>query len=157
MAGAGKKNIVKLTDIERADLEEKLHRGRILASVRKRALALYALDKNATHKEASRRSGLSISAVKRLAFRYVQFGFETTIYGAEKRKCQSPYTVEDEAELVALACSDPPEGRKCWTNILLAEELSKRIGKPIKKTKVNILLKKRDVNLGNIKCGVSAK
>jgi len=155
--GLSKKYVVIITAGEQSELDKIINQGNALASVRKRAIALKYLSKCLTDKEISVKSGLSVSAINRLGKRFYKDGFDLALYGAEKRRRASPYTPEDEAELVALACSDPPEGRKCWTCELLAEAVSERIGKSMKKTKVHLLLKKKGVSLGNTKCGASGK
>jgi hypothetical protein len=49
-----------------------------------------------------------------------------------------------EAQLVAICCSDPPEGRACWTMQLLPDELKKRrIVTQVSAETVRRLLKKR--------------
>jgi putative transposase len=151
-----KKNMVILSVSDLDFLEDVINRGKVLASVRKRAICLKDLHEGLSYKEASLKSGLSFSAVARIAKRYMICGLEEILYGAEKARRVSRYTDADEAELVALACSEPPEGYARWTCVLLAEVLSVQIGKSIKRTKINMLLKKRGVNLGSIKCGALA-
>lgn len=59
------------------------------------------------------------------------------------------YTTRHEAELVALACSESPSGRKRWTLELLTETLRKQEGfESINHETVRLLLKKTNVNLG---------
>lgn len=53
------------------------------------------------------------------------------------------------AEIIASACTTPPEGRKRWTVRLLAEEMKKQRGfKTINRESIRLTLKKATLNLG---------
>ena len=52
-------------------------------------------------------------------------------------------------EIIAQACTTPPEGRKKWTLVLLTEEMRKREEfKTINKESIRLILKKAKLNLG---------
>lgn len=55
--------------------------------------------------------------------RFVEEGLEAALH--ERPRCGGPprVTGDVEAQLMVLACSDPPEGRKRWTLRLLAEQM----------------------------------
>jgi hypothetical protein len=56
--------------------------------------------------------------------RYVAAGLDAAVYRkAPEREYRRRLDGEQEAHLVALACSAPPDGRKRWTLRLLAERL----------------------------------
>ena len=80
---------------------------------------------------------------------YLQEGLENAL--SEKPRSGQPrkYTDKQEAEIIAAACTDPPEGRKRWTVRLLAEEMSKKKDfKIVNREKVRLVLKKVKRNLG---------
>ncbi len=57
---------------------------------------------------------------------------------------------EAEAMLIATACSNPPEGRKCWTMQLLANQLvTLDLVEDISDETVRLTLKKTTLNLGS--------
>lgn len=59
------------------------------------------------------------------------------------------YKQKQEAEIIAFACSDPPEGRQRWTLELLTKQAKKKEGlKTINKESVRLILKKTNVSLG---------
>lgn len=145
--------IVKLNTEEQERIVRILNRGRELASVRKRAQSLQLSSKGLSDEDVSQVSALSVSAIARLRKRYVEKGINKALYGEKRVGQKSPYDEKDEAVLVALACSDPPKGRSCWTLELLAQRMSKDTGKPIRKTTVGKLLKKTAANLGGRRCG----
>ncbi len=60
----------------------------------------------------------------RVRQRYVSEGLEATLRRkAPDREYRRKLDVEQEARLIALACSEPPTGRKHWTLRMLAERL----------------------------------
>ncbi|NES08037.1 MAG: helix-turn-helix domain-containing protein [Okeania sp. SIO2F4] len=63
------------------------------------------------------------STVHRTRQKYVEEGIELAI--AEKPRSGKPKKLTSVAEtfLIATACSEPPEGRNCWTMQLLADSL----------------------------------
>lgn len=69
----------------------------------------------------------------------------------EKPRSGQPrkYGQDQEAEVVALACTDAPGGRARWTLELLTETLGKKKGlETINRETVRLILKKTNVNLG---------
>lgn len=65
----------------------------------------------------------SVSRVSRVCRRFVEEGLEAALH--ERTRCGGPprVTGDIEAQLVVLACSNPPEGRKRWTVRLLADQM----------------------------------
>jgi putative transposase len=59
------------------------------------------------------------------------------------------YTEKHVAEVIALACSSSPDGRKRWSLSLLTGELRKKEGfETISKESVRLILKKVKLSLG---------
>jgi hypothetical protein len=70
------------------------------------------------------RAGGQSRTVARVRARYVAAGLDAAIYRKPPaRSYRRRLDGEQEAHLVALACSAPPEGRKRWTLRLLADRL----------------------------------
>ena len=64
------------------------------------------------------------ATVARVRMRYVAAGLDAAVYRKPPaRSYRRRLDGEQEAHLVALACSAPPEGRKRWTLRLLADRL----------------------------------
>lgn len=81
--------------------------------------------------------------------RYLEEG----LAGALKEKARSgqpkKYGQKQQAEVIALACSDAPEGRARWTLELLVEALEKKEGlETINRETIRLMLKKTNVSLG---------
>jgi len=69
---------------------------------------------------------LSPRTVQRVRARCRQSGLKVALHESPRSGQPSKLSREEEALLVALACSAPPAGRKRWTVRLLAEEAVKR-------------------------------
>jgi hypothetical protein len=74
--------------------------------------------------ETAEALGVTPRTIEHLKKRFVEEGFEAAL--TRKQPEKPPREVifggEFEARLIALACSDPPEGRERWTVRLLAEK-----------------------------------
>lgn len=92
----------------------------------------------------------SPSTVYRVRRRFVEEGLEAAI---EPRYAEQHHTPkldgEQEAHLVALACSPPPEGQKRWTLRLLADKMVElEYIDSLSHEKVRRVLKKMNLSLG---------
>ena len=89
------------------------------------------------------------TTVWRTRRRYLEEGLEKSLQ--EKHRSGQPrkYGPKQEAEIIALACSDPPEGRARWSLELLTEKLSQQKGLgSINRETIRLMLKKTNVSLG---------
>jgi len=125
-----KKYLVTLTADERDHLDDLLHRGKASARVLTRARILLAadqadggpaLDDAATADEL----GVGLRTISRVRRRFVERGFEDCLRRKAQDKPSRPRKLDGaaEAKLIALACSDPPDGQAVWTMQLLADRL----------------------------------
>lgn len=125
--GKEAKYVVRLSREEREELGELAARGRVAASVRQRALILLKADVEGpawTDEQIAELAQVGLSTMHRVRQRCVEEGLEAALQ--RKPSPQRQYRKLDgaqEAKLVALACSDPPAGRVCWTMQLLADKL----------------------------------
>jgi transposase len=118
-----KKYLVVLTPDERSQLESLTRGGK--ASVRKvkRALVLLAVDDGDKDEVAAGKARVSVGTVERLRRRFAEEGLEAAL--SERPRPGNPRKLagRQEAYVIALACSEPPEGRARWTLRLLANRL----------------------------------
>jgi len=72
----------------------------------------------------SQATGLSCRPIERLKKRFVEEGLEVALERKQRETPPTPVKFDGtfEAHLIALACSEPPEGRARWTVRLLAEK-----------------------------------
>ena len=120
-----KKYVVDLTEDERKELKRLVGSGRHTARRIRWAHALLKADVGWRDAKIAEVLDMSIPTVQRLRQRFVEEGLDVAL-GARTRKPR-PYARkldgEREARLVALACSQAPEGHTRWTLRLLAERM----------------------------------
>jgi len=114
---------VKLTEQERSDLLVLTGKGKASARRIKRALVLLRADEGATDERIAAGVGVGVATVERIRKRFVEEGLEEAL--TEKPRPPMPPKVsgKTEALLLALACSDVPEGRARWSMRMLADKL----------------------------------
>jgi transposase len=118
-----KRYIVDLTADERAALLALLTKG--VAPVRRltRARILLLADEGGTDQEIAAALHVHPATVERTRRRFVEGGPEAALSERPRPGGRPKLDGRQEAHLVALACSAPPEGRKRWTMQLLADRL----------------------------------
>ena len=119
-----KKYIIKLSDGERVQLQNITGKGTHNARVITRARIMVSSDAGLSDSLVALRVETTSKTVQRVRARYGEGGIERALYDAPRPG--TPRTLNDtqEANLVAIACSDPPEGRKHWTIELLRTHLN---------------------------------
>lgn len=89
------------------------------------------------------------NTVSRTKQRYLRKGIKAALEEDGRPGQPIKYASKQEAELIALACSQAPLGRTRWTLELLTEKLKMQSGfKTINRESVRLMLKKTNVNLG---------
>ena len=120
-----KKYVVDLMDEERNRLRKLARSGKNSARRIRWAQALLKADEGWTDQKISEALDIGIRTVQRIRQRFVEEGIEVAL-GARSRK-PKPYRRkldgEKEARLVALACSEAPEGSTRWTLRMLADRM----------------------------------
>jgi len=137
---------IRLTTTERTKLQQMLTGGAHGVRIVKRAQILLAADKKLTDEQIADACGSSTSTVFRTKRRYVREGMEAAL--TERPRCggDRKLSVDEEAKLVALACTDPPVGRSRWTLELLANELVQLVEhKSVSRETVRRRLKESDI------------
>jgi transposase len=123
------KYIVGLTASERETLEGLVNKGKVAAAKRTRAHILLKADANAegpvwTDTRIAEALDVSVATIHRTRQAYVMQGLESAL--ARQRPTGRQFRKLDgaqEAQLVALACSPPPDGHVRWTLTLLADQM----------------------------------
>jgi len=124
-----KKYIVTLTTEERTYLRDLISKGKSAALKQRHARILLKTDQGPegehwTDEAIQRALDVHPATVERLRKRFVEEGLEAALKRKEqKNRKAKKIDGQVEAQLVALACGEPPEGRKRWTLQLLADRL----------------------------------
>lgn len=147
------KYVVTLNDCERKQLEEVISSKICNKEKRLRAYMLLKSDRlqNWSDDKIQEAYGASLSAIGRLRKRFVEEGFERALYRKERLSPARPCKIQgkEEAHLIALCCSDAPEGRATWTLQLLADKMVElKVVDAVGRECVRNALKKMNLSLG---------
>ena len=123
-----KKYVVHLTTDEREHIEKLLRRGRAHARKLLYGRILLKADANGPDRWTDERIAeafeVSTATVARERRRFCEEGLEVALMpkkpGRPRRRVLDGRA---EAHLIALSCSDPPEGRERWSMRLLADQM----------------------------------
>ncbi len=124
-----KKYVVRLTAEERALLLDLTQQGQAPAKALTHARILLKTDcadgqDGWTDEAISEALDVSIPTIQRVRNRYVTQGLQAAVARqARSRERSRRLDGSQEAHLIALACSEPPEGHARWTLRLLADRM----------------------------------
>lgn len=137
-----KKYIVRLTDREYNFLQKFVSSGKHSAREVRRARILLQSDRNKADEEIHDVLDVSTRTIQRTREKYVTDGLDKALYEPPRPGQPKRLSPSQEAQIIAIACSDAPEGRNCWTLELLRNEALKRgIVDTISTGPIRILLK----------------
>jgi transposase len=149
-----KKYQVFLSIAQRTELEGITKRGKHTAATIKRANILLDLDENTgqvgKQEEIAKRFKTSTVTVYNVSKQFVEEGLEAALYRKKRENppTQPIATGDIEARIIALACSEPPQGRTRWTLRLLEEKVVElQIVEAISDNTIGRLLKKHHLSL----------
>jgi hypothetical protein len=160
MYRAVEKYVVRLTSEERAELEAMTRQRRIAADKQLRAKVLLHADEGEfgpawLDQQLIEAFGVSRSKIMRLRQQLVLEGFQAALSrrtGTQPRRRK--LNGEQEARLIAVACSAPPAGRAKWTLQLLADQLVElKVVDSISNECLRQTLKKTSSNRGCVSSG----
>ena len=156
-----KKYIVKLSKDEREDLRAITSKGKHKSQKILNAQILLGCDEGefqterSTNEVIARVLGTSMKKIDRVKKRFVMGGIEATLTNKNgsriyKKKADGDF----EAHLVALSCSEPPEGYARWSLRLLADKVVElHYIESISHEAVRGILKKTKLNPGKNRVG----
>ena len=122
------KYIIELSDADRKTLQDIVSKGQAPARTILRANILLASDKNnkkhMTVAQIAEAYHTTATTVQNVRTSYANVGLEATINRKKRSTPPVPAKVtgDIEAHIVALACSEPPEGYEKWSLRLLADK-----------------------------------
>jgi len=114
---------VDLSEAERSELQTMLSGGKHSARKLKRAQILLASQAGQSDEAIAASVAVSASTVRRTKRRFVEGNLERALSEGARPGAARKLSGQEEALLVATACSSPPEGRARWTLELLAGEM----------------------------------
>jgi len=127
-----KQHLINLSSKERNLLEKASHSNRASIREKTRARILLLADTSCAHEQGASRTdaqiveqlGCSPLTVYNVRRRAVERGaVESITRGEQKQRKARKLDGRQEAQLVALTCSAPPEGHSRWSLVLLREKM----------------------------------
>jgi putative transposase len=117
---------VRLSKGDRGKLNAILSGGVQAVRTVLRALALCGLDQGRSASQVAAEVRLTSKAVREIGRRYEDGGLESALYERPRPGAAALLDDSQKQRIIAMVCSDPPEGRARWTVRLVAEEAVKR-------------------------------
>lgn len=148
--------VVSLTEAERTYLLEFTKKGENRPRKVTRAHILLLADEGKIDDTVAEMLHIGRATVERIRKKFVEGGIEFALNERPRKGKDPKLNGKAEAYLTAIACSDPPQGRKRWTMQLLADRLVEAgIVDEISDETVRRVLKKTTSNPGRSSSGVS--
>src|ERR1700727_172739 len=116
---------VELSEAERCELTALVGSGKHYARKIKRAQILLAADSGLSDEDIAAAVAVGGSTVYRTKRRFVEGNLEAALNEEPRAGADRKLTSNEEALLIATACTSPPEGRARWTLELLAGAMVK--------------------------------
>lgn len=146
---------VTLTEQERNELDALTRRGKISAKKFIHARALLLCDAGVSGPawkvaDTAEALGITSRTIEHIKKQFVEEGLEAALdrKPLEKPPREIKFDGAFEARLIALACSDAPEGRTRWTIRLLADKVVElKISEYVSHMTIQRILKKTNLNL----------
>jgi transposase len=91
-----------------------------------RALSLLQLAKGISAPRIAGMIPLTAQAIRNVAHRYQEGGLEAALYERQRPGAAAVLDASQKQRIIAMVCSQPPEGRARWTVRLVAQEAVKR-------------------------------
>ena len=151
------KYVVDLNDQEREHLLEVTRHGKSSARKIKRAHILLKAEQDLSDVHIAQEVDTSTNTVFRTRKRFVEEGLEAL---NERPRSGQPRKLDgrQEAHLIAVACSDPPQGHSHWTlRLLAAKVVQLGFAESISPETIRNTLKKTNSNPGSKSNGASPR
>jgi|SRR5579872_752987 len=91
-----------------------------------RAIALLQLAKSGSPPQIAKVIPLTAQAIRTIGHRYQKGGLEAALFEKQRPGAATVLDDSQKQRIIALVCSDPPEGRARWTVRLVVQEAVKR-------------------------------
>ena len=150
--------IVDLTPEERETLLKLIKQGESKARTLNRARILLKADEGFGDEQIAEALHTGSATAGRVRQRFVEEGLERSLHERPRYGQKPKLSGRDEARLIAVACSDAPDGQASWSLRLLADKaVALGLVDCISHESVRQLLKKTNLNPGGKSSGVSQK
>ena len=126
-----------------------IRKGKKNARTLQRANILLLLNQEEMGDFIAKKLNVNRDTVYNVKRRYLDESLDSALFEKSRPGQPVKYDQKKKTEIIAKACTTPPEGRKRWTVRLLAKEMSMQNGfKTINRETIRLTLKKVAPNLG---------
>ena len=137
---------IRLKAKDLAEVRSLLRGGVQQVRVVLRALALRQLAAGITAPQVAQSVPLTAKAIRELAHRYNRGGLDRALYDRQRPGASQILDASQKQRIVAMVCSQPPQGRARWTVRLVATEAVRRKLVPlVGRETVRVLLESHDL------------
>ena len=143
-----KKHQVSLSEEEIKKLHSIVKKGKQSARTIIRARILLLANTGKTDKEIQEIQDVSKWTPQNVRKKYCKGGLARALYDAPRTGQPKTTTAKEEAEITAIACTDPDDGYGKWTIDLICEKANKKLKnrkKPIGRTTIHNIMLKSDL------------
>jgi putative transposase len=148
---------IEITSKDKLELRKLLSGGIQQVRVVLRAVALLQLAEGSSAPRIAGMLPLTAQAIRKIGHRYLEGGLDRALYEKERPGAVSLLQDSQKQRIIAMVCSDPPEGCARWTVRLVAEEAVKRRLVPrVGRETIRVLLLHHDLKPWrekNVVCG----
>ena len=117
---------IEITSKDKKELRKLLGGGIQQVRVVLRALALLQLAEGVSAPRIAGMLPLTAQAIRKIGHRYQEAGLERALYEKERPGAVALLEDSQKQRIIAMVCSDPPQGFARWTVRLVAKEAVKR-------------------------------
>lgn len=155
---SGKRYTIQLTSEERERLNRLIRGGKHSARIATRARILLKIDEGWKVPPIAAALDVAEGTVYRVKRRYADEGLDGVLHDRVQANRFRKLDDKGEAHLIALACSDAPEGHQRWTLELLADQMVELgVVESLSYETVRLKLKKTSSSRGASNSGASRR
>jgi putative transposase len=137
---------IEITSKDKKELRKLLSGGVQQVRVVLRAIALLRLAEGVSAPRIAAMVPLTAQAIRKIGHRYQEAGLDRALYEKERPGAVALLQDSQKQRIIAMVCSDPPEGWARWTVRLVAEEAVKRRLVPrVGRETIRVLLQHHDL------------
>ena len=137
---------IKVSARDQKEVRDLLSGGIQQVRVILRGLALLRLSQGVTAPQIARLLELTPQAIRKIAHRYREGGLDRALYDRQRPGASELLDDLQKQRIVAMVCSQPPEGRARWTVRLVAEQaVKKKLVPRVGRETIRILLQSHDL------------
>ena len=145
---------VSLSESERRQLLELARRGKSSARKVKRALILCKADEGLSDQDIAQSVYVGASTVGRVRKRFTEEGLESALNERPRPGQKRKLSPKQQAHMIAIACTDAPDGHTHWTLQLLADKVVElEFASSISLETVRKVVKKTSLSPGRTRSG----